>query len=66
MLRFGKTKVSKEEFHGAKKPKRNWDVNVDDIDISKFVETKSNSKYLIGYLDEVIRPFDLIMLKIIC
>ena len=26
-----------------------WDVNVDDIVISKLVKTKTNSKYLIGY-----------------
>ena len=28
-----------------------WDVNVDNIVISKLVKTKNNSKYLIGYLD---------------
>ena len=28
--RFGKTKVAKEEFYGAKKPIKNWDVNVDE------------------------------------
>ena len=32
------------------------DVNIDNIVISKLVETKNNSKYFIGYLDEVIRP----------
>ena len=54
MLRFGKTKVAKEEFYGAKKPIKIWDVNVDNIVISKLIETKNNSKYLARYLDEVI------------
>ena len=27
MLRFGKTKVAKEEFFGAKKAINSWDVN---------------------------------------
>ena len=56
ILRFGKTKVAKKEFYGPKKPIKIWDVDVDNIDISKLVETKNNSQYLIGYLDEVIRP----------
>ena len=33
-----------------------WDVNVDIIDISKLFKSKTNSKYLIGYLDKAIRP----------
>ena len=37
-------------------------VNVDNIVISKLVETKTN--YLIGYLDKAIRPSVLIMPKI--
>ena len=32
-----------------------FDINVDNMVISKLVETKNDSKYLIGYLDEVIR-----------
>ena len=54
MLRYGKTKVAKKEFYGAKKKKKkkkNWDVDVD------------NCKYLIGYLDEVLRPLVLILPK---
>ena len=31
MLRFGKIKVAKEEFYGAKKPIKNWDLYVDNI-----------------------------------
>ena len=47
MLRLGKVKVAKEEFYGIKKPIKVWDANVDNIVISKLVETKSNSKCLI-------------------
>ena len=35
MLRFSKAKVAKEHFYGAKKPIKIWDVNVDNIVISK-------------------------------
>ena len=38
--------------------------NVGNIVISKSVKTKTNSKYLIGYLDKDIRPLVLIMPKI--
>ena len=38
-------------FHAAKRPIKIWDVNADDIVISKLVKTKTNSKYLSGYLD---------------
>ena len=34
---------------------RIWDVKVDNIFISILTKTKINSKYLIGYLDKVIR-----------
>ena len=54
-MRFSKTNVAKEEFYGSKKAIKTWDVNVDNIVVSKLVETKNNSKYLIGYLDKVIR-----------
>ena len=37
------------------------DVNVDNIVVSKLIETKSNCKYLIGYLDKPIKPLVLIM-----
>ena len=33
-----------------------WDVDVGNIFISKLIETWKNSKYLIGYLDDVITP----------
>ena len=51
-LRFGKTKEAKEEFYGVKKPIKIWDADANDITISKLVETKNKSNYLIGYLDE--------------
>ena len=60
MLRFGKTKVAIEEFYGAKKLTITRDVNVYNI-VSKLIETKPNSKFLIGYLDEVIKPLVLVM-----
>ena len=44
MLRFGETKIAKEKFYAEKK---NWDVNVDNIVISKIIKSKTNSRYLI-------------------
>ena len=38
-----------------------WGANVDNIVISKLFKT--NSKYLIGYLDKVIKPLFLTMPK---
>ena len=64
MFRFGETKIAKEKFYAAKKPIKIWDVNVDNIVISKLIGTKTNSKYLIGYLDKAVRPLVLIMPKI--
>ena len=60
MLRFGKTKVAIEEFYGAKKLTITRDVNVYNT-VSKLIETKPNSKFLIEYLDEVIKPLVLVM-----
>ena len=40
-----------------------WNVNFGNILVSELVKTKTNSKYLIGYLDKVIRPLVLIMPK---
>ena len=44
-----------------KNPIKIQDVHVDNIVISKFFKTNTNSKYLIGYLDKNIRPLVLIM-----
>ena len=38
-------------------------MNFDNIVISQLIETKSNSKYVIRYFDEVIRPLALILPK---
>ena len=63
-MRFGETKKSKEKFYAAKKPMKIWDVNIDNIVISKSIETKNNSKYLIGInFDKAIRRLVLIMPK---
>ena len=62
-MRFGKTKAAKEEIYGAKIPIKIWDIDVDNIVISKLIEMKNDSKYLIGYLAEVIRPLILILPK---
>ena len=43
MLKFVKTKVAKKEFYVAKSQYN--------IVISKLIETKNNSEYLIGYLN---------------
>ena len=61
MLRFGETKIAKDKFYAAKKLINTWDVNVDNKVISKLVKTKSNCKYLIGYLDKVIRALVLLL-----
>ena len=36
-----------------------WDVNVDNTVISKLVESKNNSKYLIRYLNSKTISFDI-------
>ena len=48
--------LEKCSYQLAKRPIKTWDVNVDNIVISKLVRTSTNSKYLIGYLDKTIRP----------
>ena len=65
MFRFGETKVAKGKFYAVKKTINIWDVNVDNIVISKLVETKTNSKYLVEYLGKVIRPLDLLVLYVL-
>ena len=63
MLRSDERKVAKEGFYGNKKPIKIWDVDIDDIAVSILIEKKTNFKYLIGYLDKVIRPLVLILPK---
>ena len=64
MFRLRETKVAKEKFYVVKKSIKIWNVNIDNIIISKLIETKINYKYLIGCLDKVIRPLVFIMSKI--
>ena len=54
-MKFGKTEIAKGKFHAAKNHIKILDINVDNILISKLVKTKTNSKYLIRYLDKDIR-----------
>ena len=64
MLKFGEKEIAKEKFYASKKPRKIWDVNVDNIVISKLVKTKTNSKYLIRKkIDKAIRSLVLIMPK---
>ena len=67
MVKFGKTEIAKEKFYAAKKPINIWDVNVDNILISKLLKTKicTYFKCLIGYLDKDISPLVFIMPKMI-
>ena len=62
-MRFGEREIAKGKFYAAKRPIKIWGVNVDNIVISKLVKTKTNSKYLIEYLDKTIRPLVLIIPK---
>ena len=62
-MEFAKTEIAKEKFYAARKPIEIWNVNVDKIVISKLVKIRTNSKYLIGYLDKDIGPLVLIMPK---
>ena len=64
-VRFGGKEITKETFYAAKKTKKNWYVNVDNIVFSKLVETTTISNYLIRIkFDKAIRPLVLIMPKI--
>ena len=64
-MRFGEKETAKEKFYAAKKPIKIWDVNVDNIVISKLIETKTNSKYLVWIkFEKAIRPLVLILPEI--
>ena len=64
MLRFGQKKVAKQRCYDKNKPIKTSDVDVDNIVISKLIETTKNSKNLIGLVDDVIRPLVLVLPKI--
>ena len=40
MLRFAETKIAKENIYAAKSPINIWDVNVENIVISKLLKAK--------------------------
>ena len=63
-MKFGEIKAVQEEIYGGKMPIRIIRINVDNTIILKLAETKNNSKYLIGYLDDVIRPLVLVLPKL--
>ena len=64
MLRFGEKEITKEKFYTTKKTYKIWDVNVENIVISKLINTKTSSKYLIGIkFHKAIRALILIMPK---
>ena len=63
MFRFGNTKVTKKELDGENKPIKDWDVDVDKIRVSDLFK-QNNSKYLMKYLDNVIRLLFLIIPKV--
>ena len=60
MMRFGDREIAKERFYAAKRSIQIWDTNADNRVISELVKTKTNSKYLIGYLNKTIRLLVLI------
>ena len=62
MVKFRKTEIVKEKFYVAKILSTYY--NVDNIVISNVIKRKPNTKYMIGYLDEDIRPLDSTMPKI--
>ena len=58
MVRFGEKEIAKGKVYVAKKPVKIWDVDVDNIVISKLIAKKTNFKYLIGIkFDKAIRLF---------
>ena len=52
MMRFEGREIANEKFYAAKKTMKIWDVNVGNKVISKLLKTKTNCKYLTGYLDK--------------
>ena len=45
-MKFVKTEIAKEKFYAPKETIKIWNINVDNIVISKLVTIKTNSKYL--------------------
>ena len=59
MVRLEEKEIVKEKFHAAKKPKKIWDVHVDNKIVSKLFEIKTNSKF-----DKARRSLVLIISKV--
>ena len=57
-------RAAKEEFYSTKKTINISDIDVNNIVISKLIQTKNNFKYLIGYLDEIIKLLVLVLPKV--
>ena len=56
MLRYGETRAEKKNWKKENgKKKYTYDVNANNIVISKLFETKTKCKYLIGYWDRFIK-----------
>ena len=63
-MRFGETKNSKNNILCCQKKTINiWDANIDNIVISKLIESKTDSKYSIAYVDKTIRKLVLTLPK---
>ena len=52
-MRRGKTRVAKEKLYGEKLPIQFWDINGDNIVISKLLETKTNYRYYLIIKTEI-------------
>ena len=52
-MRRGKTRVAKEELYGEILPIQFWDINGDNIVISKLLETKTNYRYYLIIKTEI-------------
>ena len=63
MVRFADREIAKETFYAANRAIKIWSVNGDNIVISNLVKSKTNSKYLIWYLDNALRSLVLIVPK---
>ena len=63
MFRFDLTKLAKEKFYDTKNSIKIWDVDVSNIVVSRLIKTKTNYKYLIRYLGEVITTLVLTLPK---
>ena len=55
--------MANEEIYVAKKSTKIWNVDVDNIVISKLIKTSNIFKCFIGYIDDVVRPLVLILTK---